>query len=169
MNHEQFAEMVVIDGDVEITRDEANDLLTEFGDLQARVDDLTGQVAGRDEQIAVRDGHAECPNAANEGWCPWCRIAEQTEQIEQLQATLNVRDGQLTASRRQVAGRDQTIQRVRELHAPEDQGTGELLCQGCATHVTYTPWAKCKTIRAIGGGLYPLDGDPADDGRPSDA
>jgi hypothetical protein len=41
------------------------------------------------------------------------------------------------------------VQRVRELHTPLDRGLGPN-CQGCATHVTFTPW-PCKTIRALGG------------------
>jgi hypothetical protein len=43
------------------------------------------------------------------------------------------------------------VEAVLELHRPLDRGTGTQ-CQGCATHVTYTPW-PCPTYQAITAAL----------------
>lgn len=51
---------------------------------------------------------------------------------------------ELDALRIQVAA-------VRELHTPDPKKAkwGQLVCAGCATHVTFTPW-PCATAKALG-------------------
>ena len=40
---------------------------------------------------------------------------------------------------------------VLDLHKPEFRypGDPEPTCAGCATHVTFTPYEKCKTVQAV--------------------
>lgn len=43
---------------------------------------------------------------------------------------------------------------VMELHGPDPEAarSGRLVCAGCATHVTFTPW-PCATAKALGAEL----------------
>jgi hypothetical protein len=43
------------------------------------------------------------------------------------------------------------VKRVRDLHAPDEHGH----CKGCATHVTFTPHDRCKTLAALDGEVTP--------------
>lgn len=62
--------------------------------------------------------------------------ADQDERAELWRAKANQAEAQVTA--------------VRALHSPVDRGAGPN-CAGCATHVTHTPYEKCKTIAALDG------------------
>lgn len=166
------------------------DLLAEVAHLRTRVDQ---QAEHLDKVGQIHNG---CPNTNNDDLdCPWCRIAELEIEHAEIQARVDVLTGQ-------VAGRDATIQRVRDRHSPlkiytECGHDGDEDCVGeiveiesdvgwtCETGYLYSICRECCTENgeqteecaashdhSKNGPLCPtrkdIDGNPADDGSQTD-
>lgn len=173
------------------------------------VDHLLGEVARLRADLEAfkpqpmsqrcRDGHHNGVGGERCVNC-WCLCHNQDAKVAELQATLNVRDGQLGRSRQfvaelqarvddltgQVAGRDETIQRIERSHRRLTARLRDLVADLRTRDeelLSARDRAKDHT-RALGhersahevrtvanrldGILTSLDGGPADDGRPSD-